>query len=419
MKVLLKQAKIIDSTSEFHNKKKDILIENGRIIKIDDKLNKEGESQVIESEDLHVSKGWIDLKAHFCDPGHEYKETIQSGLDKAAKGGFTQVAVLPSTSPVMDQKASIDSILRKAEGHAVAVIPMGCLTKGMKGKELAELFDMQKAGALLFTDDRVATEAGVLSNALMYAQNFNARITVSVGNASLTKNAQVNEGQASLKTGLKGDPEVSEIIEIERHLRILDYTKGTLHISGVSTIEGVNLIREAKKKGLLVSADTHIMNLCFDESKVLDFDTRFKTHPPLRNNKNNKALWLALKEGVIDCVVSNHRPTDQDEKEVDFESAEFGAPHLQTLFAALNTANNLSTNELIEVLAEKPAKLLEIQTTGIKVDTMANLTIFDPSLNFDTNTLSKKDKAFSPFDLGKLKGLVIGIIKKGNQKMNI
>lgn len=419
MKVLLKQAKIIDSTSEFDNKNKDILIEDGKITKIEDHINQVEGAKIIESKNLHVSKGWIDLKAHFCDPGHEYKETIQSGLDKAAKGGFTQVAVLPSTNPVMDHKASIDSLLRKAENHAVQVVPMGCLTKEMKGKELAELFDMKAAGARLFTDDRISAEAGVLSNALMYAQNFNAQIIVSVGNASLTRNAQVNEGEASLKTGLKGDPEVSEIIEIERHLRILDYTKGSLHISGVSTIEGINLIREAKEKGLLVTADTHIMNLCFNETMVLDFDTRFKTHPPLRNTKNNKELWAAIKEGVIDCVVSNHRPTDQDEKDVDFESAGFGAPHLQTVYAALNTYNELKTSELINIISERPSRILGIESLSIRTDNMANLTIFDPSLSLDPDTLSKKDKAFSPFDLSELKGLVIGIMQRGKHNMTI
>ena len=217
MKVLLKQAKIIDQTSAFHNKRMDILIDNGKIIEITDQIKTDKSYKTIESKDLHVSKGWIDLKAHFCDPGHEYKETIESGLDKAAKGGFTQVGVLPSTHPVMDQKASIDSLFRKASQKTTGIIAMGCLTKQMKGKELAELYDMQKSGAALFTDDRISTDAAVLSNALMYAQNFSGKIIVSLGNSSLSKNSQVNEGEASLKTGLKGDPNISEIIVIFRN----------------------------------------------------------------------------------------------------------------------------------------------------------------------------------------------------------
>ncbi len=418
MKVLLKQAKIIDASSTFNNKNKDILIENGKIVEIKDQIKADKNHKVISSKNLHVSKGWIDLKANFCDPGHEYKETIESGLEKAAKGGFTQVGVLPSTHPVMDQKISIDSVFRKSSNNLTGIIPMGCLTKQMAGKELAELYDMQKAGAALFTDDRITTDAAVLSNALMYAQSFKGKIVVSLGHSSLSKNTQVNEGEASLKTGLKGDPDISEIIEIERHLRVLEYSGGSLHISGVSTQEGTDLIAKAKKKGLRVTAEAHVMNLCFDESEVLEFDTRFKTLPPLRNKNNTKALIKGLSNGAIDCVVSNHRPTDEDEKEVDFETASFGAPHLQTVFAALNTNTKLGLNELICILSERPAHVLGIPTNSIEKDGIANMTIFDPSENFDSNLLSKKDKTYSPFDLSKLKGKVIGVLRDGQFNMN-
>lgn len=418
MKVLLKKAKIIDPTSAFHNTHKDILIDNGKIIEITGQIKADKNYKIIESKDLHVSKGWIDLKAHFCDPGHEYKETIDSGLNKAAKGGFTQVGILPSTQPVMDQKASIDSLFRKASLNTTGIIAMGCLTKQMKGKELAELYDMQKSGAALFTDDRMSTDAAVLSNALMYAQNFSGKIVVSLGNSSLSKNTQVNEGDASLKTGLKGDPNISEIIEIERHLRVLEYSGGSLHISGVSTQEGAELISKAKKKGLRVTADAHVINLCFDESEVLAFNTRFKTLPPLRNPKDTKALAKALAEGAIDCVVSNHRPTDEDEKEVDFESASFGAPHIQTVFAAMNTHTKLKLVDLISILSDRPSDTLGISTESIEKECIANITIFDPSETFDANHLSKKDKLYSPFDVSKLKGKVIGIARDGKFNMN-
>lgn len=418
MKVLLKKAKIIDPTSAFHNTHKDILIDNGKIIEITGQIKADKNYKIVESKDLHVSKGWIDLKAHFCDPGHEYKETIDSGLNKAAKGGFTQVGILPSTQPVMDQKASIDSLFRKASLNTTGIIAMGCLTKQMKGKELAELYDMQKSGATLFTDDRISTDAAVLSNALMYAQNFSGKIVVSLGNSSLSKNTQVNEGDASLKTGLKGDPNISEIIDIERHLRVLEYSGGSLHISGVSTQEGAELISKAKKKGLRVTADAHVINLCFDESEVLAFNTRFKTLPPLRNTKDTKALAKALAEGAIDCVVSNHRPTDEDEKEVDFESASFGAPHIQTVFAAMNTHTKLKLVDLISILSDRPSDTLGISTESIEKECIANITIFDPSETFDANLLSKKDKLYSPFDVSKLKGKVIGIARDGKFNMN-
>tara|TARA_B100001057_G_scaffold490217_1_gene578029 strand:- start:3089 stop:4345 length:1257 start_codon:yes stop_codon:yes gene_type:complete len=418
MKILLKQAKIIDPSSSFNNEQKDILIEKGQIVEIKDQIKEDKKYTIIQSSDLHVSKGWIDLKAHFCDPGQEYKETLESGLEKAAKGGFTRVGVLPSTTPVMDQRISIDSLYRKAAKNLTGVIPMGCLSKQMEGKELAELYDMQIAGAALFTDDRLSTDAAVLSNALMYAQNFEGKIVVSLGNSSLSKNIQVNEGEASLKTGLKGDPIISEIIEIERHLRVLEYSGGSLHISGVSTQHGATLIAKAKKKGLSVTAEAHVMNLCFDESEVLEFNTRFKTLPPLRNKKDTKSLVKSLSEGAIDCVVSNHRPTDEDEKEVDFENATFGAPHVQTLFSAMNTNTQLKLNELISILSDRPANIIGITTRPIEKNSVADITIFDPNENFDASTLSSKDKKYSPFDLSKLKGKVIGVVRDGKFNMN-
>ena len=418
MKILLKQAKIMDSSSNFNNEQKDILIENGQIVEIKDQIKEDKKYTIIKSADLHVSKGWIDLKAHFCDPGHEYKETLASGLEKAAKGGFTHVGILPSTEPVMDQRISIDSLYRKASKHLTGVIPMGCLSKQMEGKELAELYDMQIAGAALFTDDRLSTDAAVLSNALMYAQNFEGKIVVSLGNSSLSKNIQVNEGDASLKTGLKGDPIISEIIEIERHLRVLEYSGGSLHISGVSSKDGADLIAKAKKKGLNVTAEAHVMNLCFDESEVLEFNTRFKTLPPLRNKKDTKALIKSLSEGAIDCVVSNHRPTDEDEKELDFENAAFGAPHVQTVFAAMNTNTQLKLNELISILSDRPANIIGITPRPIEKNSLADITIFDPKENFDASTLSSKDEQYSPFDLTNLKGKVIGVVRDGKFNLN-
>ena len=418
MNVLLKQAKIIDPSSSHHNVRKDILIKSGTIMSIEDAIDTNEVDQIITSKDLHVSKGWTDLKAHFCDPGYEYMETIASGLEKAASGGFTRVAILPSTNPVMDHKASIDSVFRKSQGFASQPIPMGCLTKGMKGEELAELFDMQNSGAGLFTDDRTSISPGVLNNALMYAQNFNGQITVSVGNPSLYKNAQINEGMASLKTGMKGEPRVSEIIEIERHLRIVEHTNSKLHISGVSTEEGTNLIAAAKKKGLNITAEAHIMNVCFDDSEVLDFDTSFKTIPPLRVKSDSKALLKGLKNGTIDCVVSNHRPTDEDQKDVDFENASFDTPQLQTVFAALNSMPDMNIELLVTILCERPSSLLNIKDNSIENKSLANITIFDPNEKFDTTVLSSKDKKHSPFITESLTGKVIGVLNNGNLKLN-
>ena len=186
----------------------------------------------------------------------------------------------------------------------------------------------------------------------------------------------------------------------------------------MSTQEGADLIAKAKKKGLRVTAEAHVMNLCFDESEVLEFNSKFKTLPPLRNTKDTKALVQALSEGAIDCVVSNHRPTDEDEKEVDFESASFGAPQIQTVFAAMNTNSKIGVTELISILSDRPSDILGMSMQPIEKDCIANITIFDSSEKFDSNLLSKKDKLYSPFDVSKLQGKVIGVIRDGQINMN-
>ena len=420
MKILIKQAKVVDSSSKFHQQVKDILIANGKITDIGDHLKAEDKNTIeLVSKNLHVSKGWIDLKAHFCDPGEEYKETLSGGLDSAAQGGFTHVAVLPSTEPVLDHKSLIEYVLSKSEQHAVQLLPMACITKQMKGEELSEIYDLQNAGAVLFSDDFNTPKAQVLTNALLYSDNYDCKIAVNSFNHSLSNNAQVNEGMASLRTGLKADPEISEIIEIEKHLRLAEYTGGQLHLSGISTKEGVKLIKSAKKKGLKITADVHIMNLCFNENSVLDFDTSFKTLPVLRSQVNVDALWKAVEDGTIDFIVSDHRPSIKEEKELEFEQASFGAPQLKTFYSALNSKNKLKLEKLIEVLSDKPRNFIDAPIPTIEKGNVADLTLFDPNSEFDfESTKKKEDIEYSPFKNEKMKGAIVGIFNKNKLFLN-
>ena len=412
MKTLLKQAKIIDPTSKFHKKKKDVLIIDGVIKEISSDIeNNDKDLLIISSDDLHVSQGWVDLKAHFCDPGEEHKETLASGLDSAAAGGFTHVAVLPSTNPVIDHKSLVEYLLKKSEKHAVSVLPIACMTKKMEGKELSEMFVLRSAGAIMFSDDTKTPQAQILMNALLYSTDFNTSISVSLGNDVLSKQAQVNEGMASLKTGLKANAEISEIIEIEKNIRMIEYAGGQLHLSGVSTKEGAELIKEAKKKGMKITSDVHLMNLCFNEERVIDFDTAFKTLPVLRNQKNVDSLWKALKDGSIDFVVSDHRPAIKEEKELEFEHASFGSPQLRTLYSALNSKNKISTEKLVQILAEKPRNFVGLPKSTIETGKKADLTIFDPKVKFDMDSIKRKEELiYSPFKNESNLGKVIGII---------
>lgn len=414
MNYLLKSVKILDKASSFHQQTKDILIENGIITKIENAITAE-DAVVVAGQNLVVSKGWVDLKVHITDPGEEYKETIENTLDSAAFGGFTHVCSLPSTHPVADNKTQIEYQLKRAENHLVQLHPYGSITKGIKGEEMAEYYDMMQSGAVAFTDDMKRINSGILYRSLLYAKTFGGKVVTFANDNAIANHGIVNEGVTSAMTGLKATPAVAEWIDIERNIRLAEYTEGNLHLTGISTAHGVDLIRKAKADGINVTADVQIEHLIFNEEKNLSFDSNYKFFPVLRTEEDRQALWEGLKDGTIDYIVSNHRPCDTEEKEVVFDDASFGTIRLQTVINELALAKEFDLELVLDVLSSRNRQFIEsLENTPIEIGQKADLTIFDAHKEWKLTRENIISGVRNTYMLGQeMKGAVLAVINRG------
>lgn len=422
--ILLQQVKVIDPGGPHHDAHTDILVVDGRISKIGGRIPK-GEAHVIKAEHLHVSPGWMDLRAHFREPGEEWKQGVQNGLDAAARGGFTAVAVLPSTKPAIDGRSGITHLLHRAEGHAVRLLPLGALTQGTKGEQLAELHDQRGAGAVGFTDDRHSLRnSRLMLLALQYTHGLPGGappLMVHPADAYVSNGGQMHEGAMSTRLGLKGLPAMAEAIALQRDISLLEYGGGHLHAATISTAESVELVRAAKAKGLRITASVTAYNLLLDDGCLRGFETCYKVFPPLRSARHIDALRDAVKDGTIDAIVSDHRPEDREHKLVEYGQAAFGIIGLETQFAVANTAlkGRMSLRRLIERLSHGPRAVLGMTVPHIAEDAAAEITLFDPEVNWTCEEPDLVSRSHNTPFLGQpFAGRAVGIISKGQLVLN-
>jgi len=412
MKIILRKAKIIDPKSNFHNQVVDVKIESGMLTKIGDKLNNDNHSKEIELENLHLSQGWFDSSVSLGEPGFEERETISNGLNVAAKSGFTAIALQPNSAPIIDNQSQVYFVKSKSTGFATDLFPIGALTKNSEGKDLAELFDMKNAGAVAFGDyNKNLENANLLKIALQYAQDFDGLVVAYSQDSNLKGNGVANEGIVSTRLGLKGIPNLAEELQLARNLFILEYTGGKLHFPTISTAKSVQLIKEAKSRGLSVSCSVAVHHLVLTDEKLDGFDTRFKVTPPLRADADRKALIKGLKDGTIDMITSDHNPIDIEHKKMEFDLAKNGTIGLESTFGALLTVLPL---ELVVEKLTAARRFFSNENEAIAEHTKANFTLFNPDGNWNfakENILSKsKNSAF----LGaKMTGKVYGILNNG------
>jgi len=417
MSLLLKNCLIYDRQSSHHLKKIHILIDKGIIQSIG---SASANAKEFDLKGAIVTPGWVDLNANFTDPGLEHKEDLISGSKAAQFGGITDVALLPNTTPVVETKSDVEYIKSKS-GHPINLHPIAALSESTSGENLTEMLDLRDAGAIAFSDGmKPIWNSELLLKALQYIQKFDGLIISRSSDAHLGRNTQMHEGKTSTSLGMRGEPAISEKLQIANQLEILRYAGGRLHFTMISTAEGLKLIKGAKKDGLKVTCDVGINHLQFTDQDVSNFDTNYKITPPYRTEADRKALIKGVNDGTIDAIVSGHQPQDRESKFLEFDRASPGVISLQTLFSVLvSLKDELDLEAAIDKLTHGPRKILGLEPVSITKGSMACLAFFDSDIEWTLDEKSNKSKSQnSPFWNAPLKGKSLGIFINNKLELN-
>ena len=375
MKILFKNATLIHEKNPFHNQIKDVLVVDGILTEIEDQIEN-NQATIIALDDLHLSSGWFDPCVSFGEPGFEERETLANGLLTAAKSGFTHIVLNPDTHPALDSFTDVSHLLQQTKNKTTALHLSASLSEGSQGNKLAPLFEMHKAGALAFGDfNQSLKNHNLLRIALHYVQSFNGLIQAYPLDSKLSNNGQMHEGEVSTKLGLKAIPHIAETSSLARDIQLLEYTQGNMHIPFISAANSVELIRNAKKKGLNISCGVPITHLHATEQHLSEFDANFKIIPPLRDSRDQQALREGLLDGTIDMVTSLHQPLNPELKDLEFVRAKEGSIGLEAAFGIL--LNYFPLDRVISFLTRGKATF-KINDFGFKIGSTADFTFFTP-----------------------------------------
>lgn len=411
--LLIKAVQVVDPAGPHHGEITDVRIANGVIVEIGQDISSNG-ATVWSSPGTFISPGWVDGQAHFRDPGEEVKEGLESGALAAQNGGFTDVALLPTTDPVLDHKAEIHYLLRRAQGGAVDIHPIGALSSKLAGKNLAELHDLRAAGAVGFYDDGPVDHPEMLRRGLEYAADTGVSVWALPLEERLNPGAVMHEGVTSTQLGLAGSPDIAETMRLHRDLEIVRYTSGRLHVPLLTSAKAVAMMRHAKSEGLHVTCGVSAHHLLFCDEHLNGFQGALRTRTPFRSEADRQALIAGVIDGTIDAIVSDHRPEDLEHNDVEFMLAPEGIAGIESAFSSGFTAlGKAQIDSLIHAFTHGPRAVLGLPPVHIAIGEPARITWFDGQSNASTAAISRAVNVPDyPRFLGKgLTGMALGTVR--------
>lgn len=417
---LFKNVKVVQPGAETNGKTLDILIEEGKITKVGRDIKDDG-AKIVEREGLCASLGWIDTFCNFMDPGHEYKETLVTGLNAAVSGGFVKVVTTSDTFPAIDSAAQVNDLLHRSEGHICSILPLGCISKGMQQNNMAELYDMAKNGAVAFCDGKKhVASAELMRISMEYAVGANVNVWSFPKDANIAGAGYMHEGITSTVSGIKGVPALAEELAVSREIQMSRYTGCPIHFPMVSTKGSVALLKQAQDEGLKVSAGVASYHLRYSEEDLIDLDSNLKTDHPLRTVADRDALREAVASGVIATIASDHTPQDTEAKVREFSQADYGMINLQTSFAMAMGGTGLKVEDVITALTMGPRNVLGMDVPVISEGEIAELTFFCPNEKWTFNETNNRSRSQNSPVLGKeLVGRPVAVANNGQVEVLI